>query len=50
MFLGMEWYWWLIIIIVVGISIPFKVMFMKWWSKRQQAERNNHKNKWGDEE
>lgn len=50
MFLGMEWYWWLIIIVVVGISIPFKVKFMKWWSKRQQGQKNNRKDKWGDEE
>lgn len=50
MFLGMEWYWWLIIIVVVGISIPFKVKFMKWWSKRQQEQKNNRKDKWGDEE
>lgn len=50
MFLDMEWYWWLIIIVVVGISIPFKVKFMKWWSKRQQEQKNNRKDKWGDEE
>lgn len=50
MFLGMEWYWWLIIIVVVGISIPFKITFMKWWSKRQQEEKSKHKSKWGDEE
>lgn len=49
MFLGMEWYWWLIIVLVL-LSIPFKIRFMKWWSKHQQEKKNNYKNKWGDEE
>lgn len=48
MFFGMEWYWWLIIAAAVGISIPFKVKFMKWWGKRRQ-EQSAQKDKWGDE-
>ena len=50
MFLGLEWYWWLIIVAVVVISIPFKVKFMKWWSKRQKEQNENRKDKWGGEE
>lgn len=41
MFLGLEWYWWLAIILVI-VSIPFKLKFMKRW--------NTRKDKWGDEE
>lgn len=50
MLLGIEWYWWLMIVIVIALSIPFKIKFMKWWSKHQQEQKNNHKDKWGDEE
>ena len=46
MFLGVQWYWWLVIAAVVIVAIPFKVKFMKWWSKRQQ-EKNG---KWGEDE
>lgn len=35
MFLGLEWYWWIMIVVVLIVSIPFKVKFMKWWNKRQ---------------
>ena len=38
MFLGLAWYWWLVIVAVLVISIPFKVKFMKWWSKRQSCQ------------
>ena len=48
MFLGLQWYWWLVIAALLIISIPFKVKFMKWWSKRRQ-ERNG-RGKWGDDE
>lgn len=30
MFFGVDWYWWLIIMAVLVISIPFKIKFMKW--------------------
>ena len=49
MFLGLEWSWWLIII-VVAISLPFKAKFMNWWSKRQKEQKDKRKDKWGDEE
>ncbi len=50
MFLGLAWYWWLVIVAVLMISIPFKVKFMKWWSKRQQEQKKSQRGKWGDEE
>lgn len=28
-FLGLEWYWWLVIVAVLAISIPFKIKVMK---------------------
>ena len=28
MFLGLAWYWWLVIVAVLIISIPFKVKFI----------------------
>lgn len=50
MFLGMEWYWWLIIVVLVTVLIPFKVEFMKWWGKRWQEKKKEQHGKWGDEE
>lgn len=50
MFLGLEWYWWLIILVALIISIPFKVKFMKWWSRRQQEKKQEQHGKWGDDE
>lgn len=40
MFLGLKWYFWLAIIVVI---IPLKILFIKWWNKR---EKNN--NDWSD--
>lgn len=37
----MEWYWWLIIAVII-ISIPFKVKFMKWYSRRQKEKRGTN--------
>ena len=45
--LGLEWYWWLVIAIILVISIPFKIKFMKWWGKRQQEKKNSQRGKWG---
>jgi len=42
-------HWWLVIVAVLIISIPFKVKFMKWWSKNQQ-EKKGQRGKWGDDE
>lgn len=50
MLLGMEWYWWIIILAVAGIMIAFKVKFMRWWVKRQQKKEVDKCGKWGDEE
>ncbi len=48
MFFGLAWYWWLAIVAVLVISIPFKIKFMKGWTKRQQ--RKDQRGKWGDDE
>ncbi len=48
MFLGLQWYWWLLIAALVILSIPVKVKFLTWWSKRQQGK--NQRGKWGDDE
>lgn len=50
MFLNLAWYWWLVIAAVLMISIPLKVRFMKWWSRRQQEQKRRQRGKWGDEE
>lgn len=50
MFLGLQWYWWLIIAAALVISVPFKIKFMSWWSKKQQEKKNNQRGKWGDDE
>ena len=49
MFLGLAWYWWLVIVAALIISILFKVKFMKWWSKHQR-EKKGQRGKWGDDE
>ncbi len=50
MFLGLEWYWWIVIAAALIISIPLKVKFMKWWSGREQSRKRNQRGRWGDEE
>ncbi len=50
MFLGLQWYWWLVIAAAVILAMPFKLRFMKWWSKRQREQNNNRPGKWGDDE
>ncbi len=50
MFLGLQWYWWLVIAAALIILIPFKVKFMSCWSKEQQKKKNNQRGKWGDDE
>lgn len=50
MFLGLDWYWWMIILVALLISLPLKVKFMKWWHKRQREKRQEQHGKWGDEE
>lgn len=41
---GLDWYWWLVIGIVL-LSVPFKIKFLKWWEKRQKEKKKNEK--WG---
>ncbi len=48
MFLGLQWYWWLVIAAVLVIVLPLKVKFMMWWGKRQQGK--NQRGKWGEDE
>ena len=50
MFLGLEWYWWIAVAALLALSIPFKVKFMKWWSKRRQEKDKEQHGKWGDDE
>ena len=50
MFLRVQWYWWLLIAAMLVISIPFKIKFMKWWSKRRQEKDKEQHGKWGDDE
>lgn len=49
-FLGMEWYWWLFIVVAIILIIPIKVKFVKWWTKRNQEKDKKKRNKWGEEE
>lgn len=50
MLLGIEWYWWIVIIVAIGASIPFKIKFMKWWSIREQEKKKEQYGKWGEDE
>ncbi len=47
MLLGLKWYWWLVILAALAISVPFKVTFLKWWSKREQGKKKGQHGKWG---
>lgn len=49
MFTGLEWYWWLAIVLVLMISIPFKIRFIRWWKKYRQEQKENSYGKWGDD-
>ena len=50
MLLGLKWYWWLVILAALAISVPFKVKFMKWWSKREQERKKDSMGNGGDDE
>ncbi|MCP3316277.1 hypothetical protein NAU98_09450 [Clostridioides difficile] len=32
----MKWYTWLTIILIILLSIPLKIKFIKWWDRRQK--------------
>lgn len=49
-FLGLEWYWWLVIAATLAISIPLKLMFMKRWSRTRQEKKKEQHGKWGEDE
>lgn len=34
----MEWYWWAIIVVVI-ISLPLKIKFMKWYGNKQKEQK-----------
>ena len=50
MFLGLEWYWQLVILAVLLISLPLKVKFIKCWENRNNEQKRNRRGKWGDDE
>lgn len=50
MFLGLEWYWWFVILVLLIVSIPFKVKFMKWWNQREKEKKKGQTGKWGEED
>lgn len=50
MFLGLEWYWWLVIAVALVVLVPFKIRFLKWWGRREQKKKEGMRGKWGDEE
>ncbi len=47
---GMEWYRWIVIVAVIGVSVPCKIKFMKWWSIREQQKKREQHGKGGEEE
>ncbi len=49
MFLGLAWFWWLLLIALLLISVPFKLKFIKWWEKRRQSKKIGQRDKWGDD-
>ena len=49
MFLNLEWYWWIVLLVLLVISIPFKIKFMKWESKRRQEKKKEQHGTWGDD-
>lgn len=50
MLFGLEWYWWLVIAAALAISIPLKIRFVKWWSRREREKKKGRHGKWGDDE
>ena len=50
MFLGLEWYGWLVILVLLAVSVPFKLRFMKWWNDKRREKQNEQRDKWGNED
>ncbi len=49
-FLELEWYWWLVIAVLLAAVLPLKIKFLKWWGKRQRDEKSRQHGRWGDDE
>ena len=49
-FLGLEWYWRIVIAAVLAVSVPFKIKFMKRQYRREQEKKKELHGKWGDDE
>lgn len=47
MFLGLEWYGWIVILGLLAIAVPLKIRFMKWWNGRRQEKNKEQNGKWG---
>ena len=41
MLLGLKWYWWLMLTVIFILSLPLKVIFVKWWS-RHRSDKERH--------
>ena len=52
MFLGLQWYWWLLIVLGVMfiIGIPIKIKVLKWLNERQREQKKNQLGKWCEDE
>lgn len=49
-FLELEWYWWLVIAVLLAVVLPLKIKFLKWWGKRQHDKKSRQHDRWGDDE
>ena len=36
MFLGLAWYWWLVVVIVFVVTLPFKLKLLKKATKKEE--------------
>lgn len=49
MFFNLEWYWWIVFLILLAVSVPFKIQFMKRQNRRRQEKKQKQHGKWGDD-
>lgn len=38
----MKWYTWLTIILIILLSIPLKIKFIRWWDRRQKNDKGGY--------
>ena len=38
----MKWYTWFTIILIILLSIPLKIKFIKWWDRRQKNDKGGY--------